>query len=131
MHSSLLWCLSLLSLVQLQIIAHAFPTLALRKADSKPPAFFLAGDSTTAKQSSGGGGWGNGFLSFLEKPATGTNYGHNGATTVSFRSGGDWDKVISDVKRHAGSHHTFVTIQVSPGKTSRSTELAGIGADRM
>jgi hypothetical protein len=129
MHSSLLWCLS--ALVQLLVFAHAFPTLSLTEADSKPPAFFLAGDSTTAKQSSGGGGWGTGFLSFLERPAIGTNYGHNGATTVSFKSGGDWDKVIGDVKRNAGSHQVFVTIQVRLRNTWRSAKSARIGADRM
>jgi len=74
---------------------------------AKPVAFVLAGDSTTAK----GGGWGNGFITFVEKPNIGTNYGHNGATTVSFKKGGDWGKVISDVKRHSGQYQVYVTIQ--------------------
>ncbi|KAF2135245.1 carbohydrate esterase family 12 protein, partial [Aplosporella prunicola CBS 121167] len=78
----------------------------------KPVAFFLAGDSTTAKQSSNGGGWGDGFRNkTLKSPAFGTNYGHNGATTVSFREGGDWDKVLADVKEHKDSNNVFVTIQ--------------------
>jgi hypothetical protein len=105
----------LLSGLRLSSLAFAapMPVVALESsADEKPAAFFLAGDSTTAKQSNGGGGWGNGFLSYLEKPSIGTNYGHNGATTVTFKSGGDWEKVISDVKKNAGSHRTFVTIQV-------------------
>lgn len=79
----------------------------------KPPAFFLAGDSMTAVQSSEGGGWGNGFLSFLRAPAWGTNYGHDGATTVSFVSGGDWGEVISSVEGSAADYDPFVTIMVS------------------
>jgi lysophospholipase L1-like esterase len=47
----------------------------------------------------------------LTNGATGTNYGHNGATTVSFRSGGDWDAVISAAKSAKSSHSTYVTIQ--------------------
>ena len=53
---------------------------------SKPPAFFLAGDSTTAVQSTDGGGWGAGFLTTLQKGAIGTNFGVNGATTVTFKN---------------------------------------------
>jgi lysophospholipase L1-like esterase len=78
----------------------------------KPPAFFLAGDSTTAIQSTNGGGWGNGFLSYLKSPAWGVNYGHNGATTVSFVDGGDWDTVLSRVKEAKGEFDSYVTIQV-------------------
>lgn len=55
---------------------------------TKPPAFFLAGDSMTAIQTPGGGGYGLGFLSFLRSPAWGVDYGQNGATTVSYRAGG-------------------------------------------
>ncbi|KAJ9134330.1 Rhamnogalacturonan acetylesterase RhgT [Pleurostoma richardsiae] len=78
---------------------------------TKPPAFFLAGDSTTAVQSSGGGGWGNGFLSFLKSPAWGINYGHNGATTVSFVAGGDWSRVVGSLKNNSASYDCYVTIQ--------------------
>ncbi|CAJ2506564.1 Uu.00g006940.m01.CDS01 [Anthostomella pinea] len=81
------------------------------KCTSKPPAFFLAGDSTTAVQSEGGGGWGNGFLSFLKAPAWGVNLGHNGATTVSFVQGGDWANVTDYVKRNTRRFDTYVTIQ--------------------
>lgn len=79
---------------------------------SKPPFFVLAGDSTTAKQSSNGGGWGDGFLNTtLFNGASGQNYGHNGATTVSFRAGGDWDNVLATVKSVSAEYHPFVTIQ--------------------
>ncbi|KAF7555890.1 hypothetical protein G7Z17_g1825 [Cylindrodendrum hubeiense] len=78
---------------------------------TKPPAFILAGDSTTAVQSTGGGGWGNGFLSFLRQSAWGVNLGHNGATTVSFVSGGDWDNVKKYVSDNVGDFNVYVTIQ--------------------
>lgn len=80
--------------------------------DPKPAAFFLAGDSTTAVQSTGGGGWGNGFLNWtLKAPAFGVNFGHNGATTVSFRAGGDWARVLGNVSQYKDSNEVFVTIQ--------------------
>jgi hypothetical protein len=79
---------------------------------SKPPAFFLAGDSTTAVQAANGGGWGNGFLSFLHCGGIGANYGHNGATTVSFVAGGDWKTVMGRVKESKGKYDAYVTIQV-------------------
>jgi hypothetical protein len=85
-------------------------SLAKRDLKADKHVFILAGDSTTAKQSDGGGGWGDGFLRSLQPPSGGTNYGHNGATTVSFRSGGDWGKVISEVKKNGGA--AYVTIQV-------------------
>jgi lysophospholipase L1-like esterase len=78
---------------------------------SKPPAFFLAGDSTTAVQSTGGGGWGNGFLATLKSPAFGVNKGHNGATTVSFVDGGDWKQVLDLVKNATSKYDVYVTIQ--------------------
>ena len=80
---------------------------------NKPATFLLAGDSTTAVQSAGGGGWGNGFLSFLKSPARGTNFGHNGATTVSFVKGGDWARVMEEVKGSRETSGVYVTIQVS------------------
>lgn len=86
---------------------------ARQNSTAKPPAFFLAGDSMTAVQSSDGGGWGNGFLSFLASPAWGINYGHNGATTVSFVKGGDWSDVISSVEGAVDDYDPFVTIMVS------------------
>lgn len=79
---------------------------------SKPPFFVLAGDSTTATQSVGGGGWGDGFLNTtLFRNATGRNFGHNGATTVSFRTGGDWEQVLATVKQVRHAYRPFVTIQ--------------------
>jgi len=78
----------------------------------KPAYFLLAGDSTTTTQNSGGGGWGAGFLNdTLLPPAFGKNYGHNGATTVSFRAGGDWATVLSQVVNHTETNEVFVTIQ--------------------
>jgi hypothetical protein len=80
------------------------------RSHGKPAYFVLAGDSTTAP----GGGWGDGFLSTaVREPAGGINLGHSGATTVSFRNGGDWTTVIEEVRNHTASHEVFVTIQVS------------------
>ncbi|KAK7452612.1 hypothetical protein CaCOL14_004480 [Colletotrichum acutatum] len=93
----------------LPAFASAAPSADKRAA--KPPAFFLAGDSTTAVQSTGGGGWGNGFLSFLKKPAFGTNYGRNGRTTVDYVSQGHWATVKDAVKSNTASFDVYVTIQ--------------------
>jgi hypothetical protein len=77
---------------------------------AKPAYFVLAGDSTTAPD----GGWGDGFLNTtLRSPASGINLGHSGATTISFREGGDWAAVLEQVKTHTKTHDVFVTIQVS------------------
>jgi lysophospholipase L1-like esterase len=92
----------------LSLLASASPLQRRAKA----PAFFLAGDSTTAVQSTGGGGWGDGFLdTTLKNGAWGTNYGHNGATTASFRSGGDWATVLAAVADAADDYDPYVTIQ--------------------
>ncbi|KGO40737.1 Esterase, SGNH hydrolase-type, subgroup [Penicillium expansum] len=97
--------LSILSYVQ------AYPSITIEHSQ-KTPFFVLAGDSTTATQSSNGGGWGDGFLNTtLFKGASGHNFGHNGATTVSFRDGGDWDEVLATVRKVRDDHHPFVTIQ--------------------
>ncbi|KAI9681682.1 MAG: hypothetical protein M1822_007034 [Bathelium mastoideum] len=78
----------------------------------KPAAFFLAGDSTTAIQSSGGGGWGDGFINTtLHNGATGKNFGHDGATTVSFRAGGDWSWVLGNASASLANYEPYVTIQ--------------------
>ncbi|KAF7184978.1 Rhamnogalacturonan acetylesterase RhgT [Pseudocercospora fuligena] len=80
----------------------------LHTRQDKPPFFLLAGDSTTAI----GGGWGDGFLdTTLKTPASGLNYGHSGATTVSFRAGGDWDEVLEQLQAHQEEFEVFVTIQ--------------------
>jgi hypothetical protein len=57
-------------------------------------------------------GWGTGFLETLTGGANGTNFGHDGATTVSFVAGGDWAKVIAAVKNATAAYTPYVTIQV-------------------
>ncbi|CAI7654201.1 unnamed protein product [Penicillium glandicola] len=97
--------LSLLTCVQAS-------TFSASKQLPKTPFFVLAGDSTTATQSANGGGWGDGFLNTtLFKGASGHNFGHNGATTISFRDGGDWDEVLTTVRQVRDDYHPFVTIQ--------------------
>ncbi|OJJ67146.1 hypothetical protein ASPBRDRAFT_349495 [Aspergillus brasiliensis CBS 101740] len=101
--------LSLLSIFFTSISALPSP---IAPRNDIPPFFLLAGDSTTAVQSSGGGGWGDGFISTtLHNGAKGINYGHNGATTVSFRAGGDWATVLSKVEEYKPDYRAFVTIQ--------------------
>jgi lysophospholipase L1-like esterase len=75
---------------------------------TKAPAFFLAGDSTTAPN----GGWGDCFLANnIANGSTGTNYGHSGTTTDSFRALGDWDDVISAATNATADYTPFITIQ--------------------
>jgi hypothetical protein len=88
------------------------PPLSGRDTKADRAFFVLAGDSTTAKQSDGGGGWGDGFLRSLQPPSSGINLGHNGATTVSYRSGGDWGKATAEARKNGGA--VYVTIQVRP-----------------
>jgi lysophospholipase L1-like esterase len=106
----LLTLISLLTSVQF-CSAAAVPT---DRKVTKPAAFFLAGDSTTAviNAAKTGGGWGNGFLATLKNGAIGFNFGHNGATTVSFRNGGDWANVLAGVAANKTKYTPFVTIQV-------------------
>ncbi|KXT13667.1 hypothetical protein AC579_4991 [Pseudocercospora musae] len=81
---------------------------SLHIRQDKPLFFLLAGDSTTAVE----GGWGDGFLdTTLKAPASGLNHGHSGATTVSFRSGGDWNEVLEQLESHVEEFQVFVTIQ--------------------
>ena len=88
--------------------AAAAAVLRPRQTESKPVYFVLAGDSTTAVN----GGWGDGFLeNTLLAPAAGINLGHSGATTVSFRAGGDWANVLDEIESHTATHEVFVTIQ--------------------
>ncbi|KAI9690665.1 MAG: hypothetical protein M1820_009925 [Bogoriella megaspora] len=104
--------LSLLSFQTLISLGVAVSIANARPQAAKPPAFFLAGDSTTAKQSTGGGGWGDGFINdTLTNGAMGKNFGHNGATTVSFRNGGDWSRVLGNASASAGSYSPYITIQ--------------------
>lgn len=95
----------------LPLIASALPSPRHFSA-LKPAYFLLAGDSTTATQSLNGGGWGDGFLNFTLKPgSSGRNYGHNGATTKSFREGGDWDRLMTEAKTKTTNYTVYVTIQ--------------------
>ncbi|KAG9965854.1 SGNH hydrolase, partial [Aureobasidium melanogenum] len=90
----------------------------------KPAYFLLVGDSTTATQSVGGGGWGDGFLNFtLREGSSGRNYGHNGATTKSFREGGDWDRLISEAKTKTADYTVYVTIQFGHNDQKPTSEV--------
>ncbi|TEA18336.1 Rhamnogalacturonan acetylesterase RhgT [Colletotrichum sidae] len=89
------------------VSAIPFQPSALEPRQDKPPYFLLTGDSTVAVN----GGWGDGFLSFIEAPADGKNYGKSGATTVSFRAQGIWDTVIGEVEANKDDFSPIVTIQ--------------------
>ncbi|KAJ8108136.1 hypothetical protein OPT61_g8383 [Boeremia exigua] len=87
--------------------ALALPAALQSRAD-EPVYWLLAGDSTTATN----GGWGDAFLATtVAEGSSGKNYGHSGATTKSFRAGGDWDQVIGDVGTHKDDYRVYVTIQ--------------------
>jgi len=87
-------------------LALAFPIVTNA---AKPIYWLLAGDSTTAP----GGGWGDAFLSTtVATGSSGHNYGHSGATTASFRAGGDWNQVIKDIATFKSNYDVYVTIQV-------------------
>ncbi|CBX92723.1 hypothetical protein IAQ61_005905 [Plenodomus lingam] len=125
--SGIAFCATLASLTS---FATALPSS--RQAKDKPAAFFLAGDSTTAVQSAGGGGWGNGFLNTaLCKSATGKNFGHNGATTVSFREGGDWAAVLDAAKAALPNYTPYVTIQFGHNdqKPAKNISMAQLTAN--
>ncbi len=86
------------------------PAFLSKRAAVEPVYWLLAGDSTTAPN----GGWGDAFLAnTVAKGSTGHNYGHPGATTKSFRDGGDWGRVINDVGTYKGKYRVYVTIQVA------------------
>ncbi|RMZ69565.1 major facilitator superfamily transporter [Pyrenophora seminiperda CCB06] len=94
------------------LFAHFALTLAIPTAvysrEIKPIYWLLAGDSTTASN----GGWGDAFLSTtVTNGSSGHNYGHSGATTKSFRDGGDWAKVTRDVETYKHEYNVYVTIQ--------------------
>lgn len=89
---------------------HATPTARLDIARAtKPPAFFLAGDSTTATH----GGWGDGFLELLTNGAMATNFGKSGASTYSFMHTGHWDDVLEAAAANNETYRPYITIQVS------------------
>ncbi|KAH6643720.1 SGNH hydrolase-type esterase domain-containing protein [Boeremia exigua] len=55
---------------------------------------------------------GDAFLATtVAEGSSGHNYGHSGATTKSFRAGGDWGWVIDDVGAHKDDYKVYVTIQ--------------------
>lgn len=96
------------TLLNLLPAAFALPASLLDSAE-RPVYWLLAGDSTTATN----GGWGDAFLSTTVAPgSSGTNYGHSGATTKSFRAGGDWNTVVDEIGSHKDSYRVYVTIQV-------------------
>ena len=89
-------------------LALAAPAVLHRQA-TKPIYWLLAGDSTTATN----GGWGDAFLSTtVAGGSSGHNYGHSGATTRSFRAGGDWANVTRDIGTYKEDYRVYVTIQV-------------------
>lgn len=97
-----------LALLSLLPAALALPAALQSRADD-PVYWLLAGDSTTAKN----GGWGDAFLSTtVAEGSSGVNYGHSGASTKSFRAGGDWGKVIDEIGTHKDDYRVYVTIQV-------------------
>lgn len=88
--------------------ALALPATLQSNAD-EPVYWVLAGDSTTATN----GGWGDAFLATtVADGSSGRNYGHSGATTKSFRDGGDWSQVLGEVGTHKDAYRVYVTIQV-------------------
>ncbi|KAF2200640.1 SGNH hydrolase [Delitschia confertaspora ATCC 74209] len=85
---------------------HGSPLISPRAG--RPAYFLLTGDSTTAPK----GGWGDGFLSTtIAAGSSAHNYGHSGATTASFRAGGDWNKVTKDISTYKDKYNVYVTIQ--------------------
>ncbi|KAF9701892.1 hypothetical protein EKO04_000698 [Ascochyta lentis] len=122
----------LLSTLPVLATIATFSSSVIAAATAKPPAFFLAGDSTTAVQSAGGGGWGNGFIdTTLKNGATGKNFGHNGATTVSFRDGGDWDNVLAAVRASTANYSPYLTIQFghNDGKSEKNITMGMLTAN--
>ena len=96
-------------------LALAAPAVISRQAE-KPVYWLLAGDSTTATN----GGWGDEFLSkTVAAGSSGHNYGHSGATTRSFRAGGDWASVAKDIGTYKEDYNVYVTIQVCQYKKRR------------
>lgn len=115
---ALLWAATICS-----PLASATPRRPVTNFNStKPPAFFLAGDSMTAVQTDSGGGYGLGFLSFLKSPAWGVDYGQNGATTVSYVQGGvqgNWTAVMNALDDAKGEYEVFVPIMVGSDRYSQ------------
>lgn len=59
-------------------------------------------------------------MSTLKGNSIGTNFGHNGATTLSFVKGGDWANVCASVDKYVNKDFdVYVTIAVGAGRASR------------
>jgi hypothetical protein len=102
---SLIMRLSFLFCGLVAALAHAQPLLDPRA--EKPPYFIVTGDSTTNK----GTGWGEGFISNAQNGADGVIRSKGGTTTVTFKTGGWWDKAIQSVKDNKDKYRPIVTIQ--------------------
>ena len=88
--------------------ASALPSQNTKRADL-PAYWVLTGDSTTAPK----GGWVDGFLATtVSSGSSGRNFGHSGASTASFRAGGDWSNVVKEIKARKDKNNVLVTIQV-------------------
>lgn len=100
-------------------LASAFLAVAASPVSrqTKPPAFFLAGDSTTAVD----GGWGDGFVATLRNGAIGENDGDSGATTASFVAEGRWRSVLDLVRNNQAKYDCYVTIQFGHNDQVRSS----------
>ncbi|EPS38637.1 hypothetical protein H072_7607 [Dactylellina haptotyla CBS 200.50] len=79
-------------------------TTTAAASTSAASSFILAGDSTVTNDK----GWGGAFCSQVSAK-TCTNFAHSGTTTVTFKSLGDWAKLITAVK--AASKPCYVLIQ--------------------
>jgi lysophospholipase L1-like esterase len=101
------------SISLIQVVSSLLPLVAAfpHHPACASTSFILAGDSTTAVQSLNGGGWGTGFGLTLLPPSFSENHGHNGRSTATFISSGDWDGVLAAVKNYTASDRVFVTIQ--------------------
>ncbi|KAK6504483.1 hypothetical protein TWF506_002678 [Arthrobotrys conoides] len=84
--------------------ATATKTTAAGTAAPSAASFILAGDSTVTNDK----GWGGAFCSVVSS-VTCTNFAHSGTTTVTFKSLGDWSKLITAVK--AAPKPCYVLIQ--------------------
>ncbi|KAF2673116.1 GDSL-like Lipase/Acylhydrolase [Microthyrium microscopicum] len=102
---------------------------------AKPPAFLLGGDSTTQSKT----GWGDAFLTLIQKPATGQNFGRGGRTSVNYRTDeGGLPKLLAAVRRDAGQYSVIATLQFGHNDQNKGsgitpasfqTNMMGLAAD--
>ena len=102
----LLFCLYSFTIVE---AAEALSTTSSSSVFAKPPAFLLGGDSTTQPKT----GWGDAFLSLVQRPAIGKNFGRGGRTTISFKTDGTMAKLVAEVAKDSAQHSVIATLQVS------------------